>query len=305
MAHWVGKMEHLLTPVVEAIKAHVMAQDVLFTDDTPVPVLAPGAGKTKVGRLWTHVTDGRNHGSSVPPAVWFAYSADRKGEHPRNYLSGFSGHLHTDGFAGYTKLFDGNAVTNVACLGHARRKFYDLHTHKSTPQTEEALSRIGELYAIEDKVRGMPPDVRLAARQVDSIPRLHDLHNWLVALKSKLSAKSDMARAINYVLGRWDALMRYTNDGRLEIDNLHAERSIRGVALGKKNWLFAGSDAGGIRAAAIYSIIETCKLHKINPQAYLADVITAITNRHPQSRLQELLPWNWAAAKSTQIKRAA
>jgi transposase len=305
LAHWVGKMHHLLTPITDAIKAHVLAQDVLFTDDTPVPVLAPGAGKTKVGRLWTHVFNGAGHGSDVPAAVWFAYSADRKGEHPRTYLSTFKGHLHTDGFAGYTKLFESPAITNVACWGHARRKFYELHEHKPTPQTEEALRRIGELYAIESSVRGQTPEIRLAARKTEAIPQLDALHQWLMATKAKLSAKSDMARAINYALGRWEALLRYASDGRLEIDNLHAERSIRGVALGKKNWLFAGSDAGGARAAAIYSIIETCKLHKINPQAYLAHVITAITNRHPQSRLNELLPWNWAATNINDIKQAA
>lgn len=293
LAHWVGKMHHLLIPITDAIKSHVLAQDVLFTDDTPVPVLAPGAGKTKVGRLWTHVANGADHGSAIPPAVWFAYSADRKGEHPRSFLGGFKGHLHTDGFAGYTKLFNSNAITNVACWGHARRKFYDLHEHKPTPQTEEVLRRIGELYAVEERVRRQTPEVRLTARKTEAIWRLDSLHQWLMATKAKLSAKSDMARAINYALGRWEALLRYTSDGRLEIDNLHAERSIRGVALGKKNWLFAGSDAGGERAAAVYSIIETCKLHKINPQAYLADIITAITNRHPQSRLEELLPWNW------------
>jgi transposase len=305
LAHWVGKMEYLLSPIVEAIKDHVLAQDVLFTDDTPVPVLAPGAGKTKVGRLWTHVSNGSAYGSTIPPAVWFAYSSDRKGEHPRNYLSNFQGHLHTDGFAGYTKLFNRGGVINVACWGHARRKFFDLHEHKPTPQTEEALRRIGELYAIEEKVRGQAPEIRLAARKTEAIARLDLLHQWLMATKAKLSTKSDMARAINYALGRWEALLCYTKDGRLEIDNLHAERSIRGVALGKKNWLFAGSDAGGARAATIYSIIETCKLHKINPQAYLADVITAITNRHPQSRLHELLPWHWAAANIKDIKQAA
>jgi transposase len=305
LAHWVGKMHHLLTPISDAIRDHVLAQDVLFTDDTPVPVLTPGAGKTKVGRLWTHVFDGRDHGSDVPAAVWFAYSADRKGEHPRNYLAGFKGYLHTDGFAGYTKLFDNSAITNVACWGHARRKFYDLHEHKPTPQTEEALRRIGELYVIEGSVRGQAPEIRLTARKTEAIARLDSLYQWLMATKAKLSAKSDMARSINYALGRWEALLCYTKDGRLEMDNLHAERSIRGVALGKKNWLFAGSDAGGARAAAIYSIIETCKRHKINPQAYLADVITAITNRHPQSRLDELLPWNWATANIKDIKQAA
>ena len=304
LAHWVGKMHHLLTPIADALKAHVLAQNVLHTDDTPVPVLEPGAGKTKTGRLWTHVYNGNNHGSSIPPAVWFAYSPDRKGEHPQSHLEHFSGHLHTDGFGGYTRLFRKNGVTSVACMAHARRKFFDLHAQKPTPLTTEALDRIAALYAIEADVRGDPSDIRKAARETKARPLLDALHTWLVTTKARLAPKSEMTKAINYTLGRWEALLRYTTDGRLEIDNLHAERSIRGVALGKKNWLFAGSDSGGERAASIFSIIETCKLHKIDPQAYLADVITRITNRHPQSRLGELLPWHWQAAQAP-LKQAA
>jgi hypothetical protein len=267
---------------------------VLHGDDTPVPVLAPGAGKTKTGRLWTYVRDGRPHGDLRPPAALYFYSPDRKGEHPARHLAGFKGVLHADGYAGFNSIFEKGAVTEAACWAHVRRKFFDEYESKKAPIAEEMLDRIGALYGVEAEARGKPPDERKRLRQQKSKPLLDDLKAWLAAINTKLSQKTDLAAAIRYTLTRWKALTRFVEDGRLEIDNNAAERSIRPLAIGRKNYLFAGSDAGGERAAAIYSLIETAKLNGLDPEAYLRDVIARIAD-HPINRIADLLPWNWAA----------
>jgi transposase len=283
--------------LVAALRKSVLSSDVLHGDDTPVPVLAPGLGKTRTGRLWAYVHDGRPHGSDQPPAAVFFYSADRKGEHPKAHLKGFAGVLHADGYAGFNPVFETGHVIEAACWAHVRRKFFDEHATNPSPLTTEALNRIGALYSIEDIIRGLPPDERRRIRQKQAAPLLAAMKLWLETTLPKLSAKSDLAKAMRYTLSRWAALHRYVDDGRAEVDNNAAERSIRGVALGRKNWLFAGSDTGGERAAAIYSLIETCKLNGIDPEAYLRAVLTRIAD-HPINRIADLLPWTFASSPS-------
>ena len=298
LADWVGRSAALLEPLVTALRKEVMSSAVLHGDDTPVPVLAPGTGKTRTGRLWTYVRDGRPHGSEQPPVAAFFYSPDRKGEHPQAHLKGFNGILHADGYAGFNAVFERTEVREAACWAHVRRKFFDEQAATSSPIAGETLNRIGMLYTIEDGIRGKPPDDRRRIREDRAQPLLAELRAWLVATLPKLSAKTDLAKAIRYTLSRWDALTRYIHDGRIEIDNNAAERAIRGVALGRKNYLFAGSDSGGERAAAIYSLIETCKLNGIDPEAYLRGTIARIAE-HPINRIAELLPWNWAVNQPT------
>lgn len=301
LADWVGRSTALLDPLVAALRKSVLSSDILHGDDTPVPVLAPGLGKTRTGRLWVYVRDGRPHGSPQPPAAVFFYSPDRKGEHPKAHLKNFAGVLHADGYAGFNPVFETGSVTEAACWAHVRRKFFDEHATSPSPLTTGALGRIGALYGIEDTIRGQPPNERRRIRQDQAAPLLAQLKAWLEAILPRLSGKSDLARAIRYTLSRWAALNCYADDGRLEIDNNAAERSIRGIALGRKNWLFAGSDNGGERAAAIYSLIETTKLNGIDPEAYLHAVLAKIAD-HPINHIAELLPWNWA--KANQLSRA-
>jgi len=294
LADWVGSSSALLAPLVEALRKDVMSSDALHGDDTPVPVLAPGTGKTKTGRLWTYVRDGRPHVDRRTPAAVYFYSPDRKGEHPAAHLANFRGVLHADGYAGFNAIFEKGDVTEAACWAHVRRKFFDEYETKQAPAAKETLDRIGALYGIEEEARGKPPDERRRLRQERSKPLLDDLHAWLSATKPKLSQKTDLAAAIRYTLSRWTALTRFAENGRLEIDNNAAERAIRPLALGRKNYLFAGSDKGGQRAAAIYSLIETARMNGIDPEAYLRDVIARIAD-HPINRIAELLPWNWAS----------
>ena len=301
LADWVGRSTALLDPLVAALRKSVLSSDILHGDDTPVPVLAPGLGKTRTGRLWVYVRDGRPHGSPQPPAAVFFYSPDRKGDHPKAHLKNFAGVLHADGYAGFNPVFETGSVTEAACWAHVRRKFFDEHATSPSPLTTGALGRIGALYGIEDTIRGQPPNERRRIRQDQAAPLLAQLKAWLEAILPRLSGKSDLARAIRYTLSRWAALNCYADDGRLEIDNNAAERSIRGIALGRKNWLFAGSDNGGERAAAIYSLIETTKLNGIDPEAYLHAVLAKIAD-HPINHIAELLPWNWA--KANQLSRA-
>jgi transposase len=291
LADWVGGASKLLGPLVEALRRYVIAASKLHADDTPVPVLAPGQGRTKTGRLWTYVRDDRPAGDSAAPAVWFAYSPDRKGEHPAQHLEKFRGMLQADAYAGFNQLYENNRIEHVACWAHVRRHFYDLEQAHSSPVAREALERIGALYRIEEQIRGKPPEERRAVRQTQAKPLLDSLRQWCEKTLSKLSRKSDTTAAIRYALSRWDALTRFVDDGRIEIDNNAAERSLRGVVLGRKNYLFAGSDAGGERAAAIYSLIGSAKLNDLDAEAYLRKVLTRIAD-HPISRIEQLLPWN-------------
>jgi transposase len=297
LADWVGQSAALLRPLVDALADQVLAGSKLHADDTPVPVLCPGRGTTKQGRLWTYVRDDRPSGSRVPPAVWFAYSPDRKAAHPKRHLEPFRGTLQADGYAGFNGLYDraDHPLIEAACWAHARRKFYDVHQATQSPLALEALQRIGELYAIEEEIRGKPPDLRAQARQARAGPKLEAIYHWCLATLKQISKKSELAGAIHYTLTRWAAFTRYRDDGAIEIDNNAAERALRAVALGRKNYLFAGSDAGGERAAAIYSLVGSAKLNGLDPEAYLRHVLTLIAD-HPINRMDELLPWNVAAA---------
>jgi transposase len=291
LAGWGGASSALLAPLVDAVRDHVLAASKLHADDTPVPVLAPGNGRTKTGRLWTYVRDGRPCGDTAPPAAWFAFSSDRRGEHPQGHLKNFRGTLQADAYAGFHSLYEGGRMIEAACWAHARRKFHDILAATQSPTASEAICRIGELYAIEREVRGSPPEIRLAIRQARARPVVEDLRAWFDATLQTLSPKSEMAIAIRYALSRWPALSRYLNDGEVEIDNNAAERALRVVALGRKNYLFAGSNRGGERAAAFYSLIGTAKLNGLNPELYLRHVLTRIAD-HPINRIAELLPWN-------------
>lgn len=299
LADWVGRSAALLDPLVGALRQEVFASELLHGDDTPVPVLEPGLGRTKTGRLWAYVRDGRPWQSEQPPAAIYFYSPDRKGEHPQAHLKGFKGILHADGYAGFKAIFANGKVSEAACWAHVRRGFFEEH-EKGSPLATEALKRIAGLYGIEADIKGKPPDERLRLRQEHAKPLFEELKAWLEATLPKLSGKSDLATAMRYTLTRWQALTRFLNDGRVEIDNNAAERSIRAIALGRKNYLFAGSNAGGERAAAIYSLIETAKLNDMDPEAYLRDVLARIAD-HKINRISELLPWNWAAMQEKAI----
>jgi hypothetical protein len=300
LADWVGHVAWWVAPLAELIGAQVMAAPVIHTDDTPIAVLAPGNGKTRTGRLWAYVLDERPWQGGRAPVAYYRFSPDRKGERPRDHLAGFRGVIQADAFAGYEALARSAAsgrgpprLVHAACWAHARRKFYDVFEATKSPIAEEALKRIGELYAIEAEIAGHPADARLAARQARAVPILDALHDWLVSQRRRLSAKNALARAIQYALSRWEALMRYTGDGRLAIDNNVAERALRGIAIARKNFLFLGSEAGGERAAILYTVLESAKLNGLDPETYLADVIDRMARGHPINRLAELLPWNW------------
>jgi transposase len=297
LAGWVGAASELVAPLVDEIRKHVLAGSKVHGDDTPVPVLAPGNGRTKTGRLWTYVRDDRPAAQTAAPAVWFAYSEDRKGEHPRRHLESFTGALQADAYSGLHHLYGDGRIYEVACWAHARRKFHDIHVTHRSPITTEALDRIGALYGIEEQVRGKPPDLRCSVRQAQSKPILDDLRQWMEKMLRSLSAKSDTAGAIRYALSRWRALTRYVDDGLLEIDNSAAERALRAVSIGRKNYLFFGADSGGERAASFYTLIGTAKLCGLDPSFYLRNVLAQIAD-HPINRIGELLPWNLAATPS-------
>ena len=294
LADWVGRAATLLDPLIDALERHVMSGSTLHADDTPVPVLSPGAGRTKTGRLWTYVRDERGHGSDAPPAVLFRYAPDRKGERPAQHLTRFTGDLHADGYAGFNRLY-GDRIAEVACWAHVRRKFFDVQAATGSATAREALEHIAGLYAVEHDMRGHPPDERRCERRARAAPLIATFRDWLDTTLPKLSHRSELAVAIRYALTRWPALTRYVDDGRLEIDNNAAERALRGIAVGRKNWLFAGSDHGGHRAATIYSLLETARLNKVDPEAWLRDTIARLAD-HPQRRIDELLPWNYAPA---------
>ncbi|MFK4046877.1 IS66 family transposase [Roseomonas mucosa] len=297
LADWVGHGAWWLRALAEAISHEVMAQPVIWTDDTPIRVLAPGRGKTREARFWIYAHDPRPWAGTGPPAAFYRYSTDRKGERPKGHLAGFRGWMHADGYAGYNALWRPQqgqpaAIQHVACWAHARRYLFDEFERTKSPIAEEALRQIQALYAIEAQINGASPEQRRAARQTSSKPRLAALHEWMEGQRRRISGKSDLDKALQYALGRWDALVRYLDDGRLSIDNNLAERLLRGIAVTRKNFLFLGSDAGGERAAIIYTIAETAKLNGHNPEAYIATVLDRLAKGHLASRIDDLLPWN-------------
>jgi transposase len=304
LAGWTGQAAALLDPIVSRIRDEVLKADKIHADDTPVPVLDPGRGKTATGRLWVYAADDQASGSMAPRATWYRFTPDRTAAHPLAHLAGFRGFLQADAYAGYDGLYRGG-VTEVACWAHFRRKIFDLHERIPTPLTTDILERVGALYTVEAEARGRPPDERHRARQERSRPLVEALREVLDAALRHLSPRSDMAKAIAYGAKRWPALSRFLGDGRLEIDNNIAERALRGIAVGRRNWLFAGSRAGGERAAAIYTVIQTCKANGVDPQAYITDVIAKIADDWPASRWDELMPWNWMPPADQPTAQAA
>jgi transposase len=296
LADWVGRAAFLLRPVHERLLASLKSSVKLFADETTAPVLDPGRGRTKTGQLFAYARDDRPWGGADPPGVAYVYAPDRKAERPIAHLAGFVGILQVDGYGGYRVLAERNAITLAFCWAHVRRRFYELAAAGPAPIAAEALARIGQLYAIEESIRGRPADERRDIRQQRSRPVLDDLEPWLRAKLELISQKTKLAEAIRYALSRWQGLTLFLDDGRIEIDSNVVERSIRPIALNRKNALFAGSDAGGVHWATIASLIETCKLCGVDPYAYLADVITKIVNGHPNSRIDDLLPWTYRAA---------
>ena len=304
LAAWVGETARLLDPLVGALERYVMSATKLHADDTPVPVLEPGRGRTRTARLWAYARDERPCAGPDPPAVVYRYSPDRKGEHPQAHLSSFRGTLQADGYGGFAALYDEVHRREAACWAHARRKYYDVYVADRSPTAFEALRRIGALYALEREIRGQSAATRLAARGERATPLLQSLREWLQAQLERLSAKSPLAAAIQYTLVRWRALTRYLEDGAVEIDNNAAERAIRALVLGRRNYLFAGSDAGGETAARLYSLIGTCRLNGIDPYRYLRHVLERIA-AHPINRIEELLPWRVALQSAESLHQAA
>jgi transposase len=294
LADWVGASAATLMPLVEAIRRHVFTAERIHADDTTVPVLAKG--KTRTGRLWTYVRDDRPFAGPEPPAAAFFYSRDRGGEHPEQHLAGYAGLMQADAYAGFNRLYEASRkpgpIVEAACWAHGRRKFFDLARINKAPIAEEAVGRIDALFAIEREINGLTPQQRVTERHQRSKPLVIALEAWLREQRGRVSKNSETGKAIDYSLKRWDALTRFLDDGRLCMSNNAAERELRAVAVGRRNWTFAGSDEGGRRAAAIYTLIATAKLNDIDPQAWLADILARLPD-HPAKRIHELLPWNW------------
>jgi hypothetical protein len=308
LADQVGACCAVLSPLLRRVEAHVFAAERLHSDDTTVPVLA--TGKTDTGRCWVYVRDDRPSGGQGPPAAMFYYSRDRGGEHPASHLAGYVGILQADAYGGYNKLYAADRkpapIVEAACWVHARRPFFVLAdiaanarrkaqgrtTSVISPLAVEAVRRIDALFDIERTINGQSAERRRQVRQELSAPLVADLERWLREERPKLSRGNDLAKAMDYVLKRWPAFTRFLDDGRICLSNNAAERALRGIALGRKSWLFAGSDRGGQRAAAMYSLIVTAKMNDIDPQAWLADVLARIAG-HPARDIDDLLPWNW------------
>ena len=285
LAEWIGAIGVALAPLTAALRAELLAQPVLHADETPVAQLDPGAGKTKRAYLWAYHS---NHLAAGPPIVVFDYQASRSGRHASDFLLGWQGHLMVDDYAGYKTLFR-SGITELACLAHARRKFFDLYTANQSTVAQEALARIGKLYAIEQAGRGLDAEARRALRQREAKPVLDALFTWLYATRQSLADGGATAKAIDYSLKRWQALIRYADSGDLPIDNNPMENAIRPIAIGKKNWLFAGSERAGKRAAAIQSLIGTARLNGLDPAAWLRETLEKLP-AWPNSRIDELLP---------------
>ena len=293
LADWVGKSTALLEPLADAIGRHVLAAGAIFADDTPIRMLAPGTGKTQTARLWTYARDERPWGGSAPAAAWYRFSGDRKGQHPKDHLARFRGWMHADGYAGFEDLYRSGAIREVACMAHVRRKFVDIHRSQASPIAEEAIQRIALLYAVEKEARGSPPDRRVEIRGAKAAPAFYDLEAWLAQQLPRISGKSPLAAAIRYALTRMARMRPYLAHSILELDNNAAERAMRAIALGRKNYLFVGSEAGGKAAAIAYTLIETAKLNGVDPNAWLADTLARIPD-YKITKVDELLPWHWS-----------
>lgn len=310
LVRWIERAVWWLQPLHALLLSTVMAAPKVFCDDTPLPVLDRTRRRTRIARLWCYAVDDRPWQGPAPPAVVFRYAEDRRGHHVKEHLEDFHGVLQVDGYAGYSELAEagrpGGAVTLAFCLAHARRYFFDVHKQTADPIAAEALRRIGEVYAIEARIRGRSAAERVAVRQAATKPLLAALRPWLTERLGEISVKSSLAGAIRYTLGHWDGLILFLSDGRIEVDNNTVERCIRPVPLGRKNALFAGSRAGGERWAVLASLISTAKLHGVDPQTWLADVLERIVSgRTKANALHELLPWNWRAASGTAAPAAA
>ncbi len=294
LADWVGRAAWHLRPVHERLLEHIRSSTKIFADETRAPVLDPGRGRTKTGQLWAYARDDRPFGGADPPIAVYVYAQNRKSEQPLTHLAGFTGVVQVDGYAGYRALAQKNSVSLAFCWSHVRRRFYELAAAGPAPIASEALARIGALYAIESDIRGQNPDDRRAARQEKSRPILDALEPWLREKLALISQKTKLAEAIRYALSRWDGLTRFVDDGRIEINSNIVERAIRPIALNRKNALFAGSDGGAENWAIVASLIETCKINGVDPQAYMADVLTKIVDGHLASKLDDLMPWAYA-----------
>jgi len=283
MADWVGACMATLAPLTALIEAHVMAAERIHGDDT-------------TGRVWTYVRDDQPFGGPEPPAAIFYYSRDRRGEHPNKHLAGYAGILQADAYAGFNDLYHPGRkpepLIEAGCWAHGRRKLFDLAKLARAPLAAEAVRRIDAIFDVERSINGLPAEQRLALRQKHVAPLVADLETWMRAARGKMSRHAEVAKAMDYMLRRWDTFSRFLGDGRICLSNNAAERALRDIALGRKAWLFAGSDRGGDRAAAMYSLIISAKLNDVDPRAWLADVLRRIAD-HPESRLHELLPWNW------------
>ncbi|MCP5080764.1 MAG: IS66 family transposase [Alphaproteobacteria bacterium] len=293
LADWVGKSTALLEPLADAIGKHVRQGQALFADDTPVKLLAPGTKRTKTARVWAYVRDERPWNGQAPPGAWYQFTIDRKGEHPVRHLSNYNGWVHADGYAGFNGLFGEDRASEVACMAHTRRKFVDVQQSQGAAIAEEAVLRIAKLYGIEKEARGRSPEERVVIRQKKAKPIFDDLETWLHAQLPKISGKSPLAKAIRYALARMRKTRPYLENGFLELENNTCERALKPVAIGRKNWMFAGSERGGKAMAIAFTLIETAKLNGVDPQAWLTWVLAQIAD-HKITRIDELLPWRYA-----------
>ena len=302
MAEWVGKTTTLLTPLAEAIARHVKRGEAIHADDTPVKLLSPGDKKTKTARVWTYVRDERPWNGADPPAAWSEFSIDRKKQPPVGHLDRYQGWVHADDYAGFKDIFDSlkakklgaTPAQEMACMAHVRRKFVDIFTATNSATTGEVISRIGELYAVEKTAKGKSAEERAALRQERAKPVFDDLETWLHEILPRYSGKSPMAKAIRHALSRMPKVRPYLENGALSLDNNAAERAMKPVAIGRKNWTFAGSEGGGRAMAVAYTLIETAKMNGVEPQAWLTNVLSRIAD-HKITRIDELLPWRYAA----------
>ncbi len=294
LTDWVGRSTALLEPLADHIGKLVRAGPALFADDTPVKMQTKGkTKKTKTARLWSYVRDERPWQGQAPPCAWYQFSVDRKGEHPVNHLSGYTGTVHADGYAGFNGLFGENKADEQACMVHVRRKFVDVYEAQGSAVAKEVIERIADLYRVEKEARGQSPEERTILRQTKAKPIFDDLESWLQLQLPKISGKTPLAQAIRYALGRMPKARAYLNNGMLELDNNICERSIRPIALGRKNYLFMGSIGGGQAAATAYTLIETAKMNGVDPEAWLTWVLTHVAD-HKINKIDELMPWNWS-----------